>query len=161
MWEKHEAPGMLGGGCNNEDSLINRQKENTRNCAAPQCISCRFYAEIPLKTGRIRRLCRLNGECNPSIRMAGCVFVRAAQGEIGGLTESSYPNKLNFPNCKRPCNRLAPQGQKVALHTSAIHAFAENIGRTLHIGGAQRPHDREAAAASYRPGSVVAPPFCF
>ena len=64
----------------------------------------------------------------------------------------------------RPCNGLAcsQDGQKVAIDSTAIHAYADKNGnQALYIGRAQRPHVREAAAASLRPGSVCTLPFCF
>ena len=156
------APCRLSGGSNGgiRDTLY--KKYVNPKYRAAQCFLCRFYAEICLQSGHVRRLCRLNGEKNPTVKMAGCVFERAVQGDFGGLTAPQWNGKVIFPNYERPCSGLAPKGHKVALQSAANHVFADKCGnKTLHIGRAQRPHVREAAAASHRPGSVVALPFCF
>lgn len=143
--------------------------ENIQKYKASQpvcCLQCAFHELIPLRGGHNRQLCHFTGEKNPLPGQYGCHFLPGQWDaeRINYLTPHEVKGRLGFPNLVRPCNGLdhSQDGQKVARHSTAIHAYADiNGNRALHIGRAQRPHDREAAAASLRPGSVGALPFCF
>lgn len=138
------------------------------------CSLCRWFDTFRIRSGGWRRLCRFSGKLNPLPGAdAACHFlqgmwnpddVNIGIAPAGGLTGDKSGHTLQIPNLLRPCNGLdhSQDGQKVARHSTAIHAYADIYGnKALHIGRAQRPHDREAAAASVRPGSVGVLPFCF
>ena len=154
-----------GARCKNKSAFNEREFRQSLDYPQVACPKCVFYELIRRKTGHIYALCHLWGEKN---RQQGCGhFLHGSWerlDEILGLTDGKSKNNLDFPNLMRPCDGLdrSQDGQKVAIDSTAIHAYADKSGnKALHIGRAQRPHVREAAAASSRPGSVGALPFYF
>ena len=130
------------------------------------CVGCAFYEVITRKRGHVHGLCHFTGMRNPLPGQDGCSFLAGkweAIDELLGLTWRGSANRLNVPILARPSSGLAcSQDRQKAATNTAIHAYADKNGnKALHIGRAQRPHVREAAAASLRPGSVCTLPFCF
>ena len=165
---KQRTPGGDPGREPKNKSAFN-EREFRQSSDNPQvaCPKCAWYELITKRKGHVYGLCHFTGLKNPQPGQAGCHFIYGRWEDIDsilGLTQGKSVNNLDFPNCMRPCNGLdrSQDGQKVAKDSTAIHAYADKNGKkALHIGRAQRPHVREAAAASYRPGSVGALPFYF
>ena len=85
---------------------------------------------------------------------------------VGGLTHARPWGMVEAPNHRSRNRRLslAPQGEKdLSAYSAITHTLAGAVsgGRCAHIGRAQRPGCREAPAAIYGPGSVVALPLSF
>lgn len=110
---KKNAPCRQSGGSNGGIRDTLRKKDITPNRRAAQCFLCRFYAEICLQSGHVRRLCRLNGEKDPNAGMTGCVFERGVQGDFGGLTPLRMDGMVETPNTDRQSGSLvhAPHGE--------------------------------------------------
>lgn len=150
----------------NQSAFNGEDYRHSINNPQVACPKCAFYELIRRKKGYVYGLCHFTGLRHPQPGQDGCRFIPGCWENIDsilGLTQGRSINNLDFPNLVRLCSGLdcSQDGQKVAIDSTAIHAYADKNGnQALQIGRAQRPHVREAAAASLRPGSVGALPFC-
>lgn len=149
---------------------VTSDRNNSQNPSPAQSFTCRqcaFYEVIARKRGYRYGLCHFTGLHDPQPGQNGCHFMPGKWEDIDsilGLTSSESKTILDFPNQVRLCKSLAhsQDGQKIARHTTAIHALADNVGKWFeHIGEFTRPGSGNTRAAHLAGERVSSPFFIF